>query len=346
MSNRGLVSIIVPCRDEEQFLAACLDSIIANDYPKDKLEVFVVDGESRDASVAIAESYARRYPFIRVLQNPGRTAPSGLNRGLRCAEGDIVMRMDVHVSYPPHYISTLVDWLDRSGAGNVGGVCITRPANDSAIARAIAIALAHPFGVGNSYFRIGTSEPRWVDTVPFGCYRSEVFRQVGLFDEELVRNQDDEFNLRLIKHGLGILLVPDVVSYYYARESLSKLWRMYFQYGYFKPLVARKIGGVLTVRQLIPAAFASSLIVTGLPAAWFFPAAIASGLIILAYALAIIACAARVVPRHGCKPALALAVVFPVLHLSYGFGYLKGIMDFLVFRNKRPTNTIKVPLSR
>src|SRR5262249_8702492 len=122
---------------------------------------------------------------------------------------------------------------------------------------------SHPFGIGNAQYRLGTREPRWVDTVPFGCYRKDVFQRIGLFDEELVRNQDDEFNLRLIRRGGRILLVPDVVSYYSARGSLAKLWQMFYQYGYFKPLVVRKVRGILTVRQVVPAAFVAFLLVVG-----------------------------------------------------------------------------------
>ena len=151
--------------------------------------------------------------------------------------------------------------LEQSGADNVGGVCRTLPASDSAMAKAIAVGMSHPLGVGNSHFRIGCRpEDRWVDTVPFGCYRREVFDRIGLFDEELVRNQDDELNLRLIKHGGRILLSPRIVCKYFARDSLAKLWRMYYQYGYFKPLVVRKVGGVMTLRQLLPPLFVLGLI--------------------------------------------------------------------------------------
>ena len=146
----------------------------------------------------------------------------------------------------------------------MGGVCRTLPAADTAVAKAIAVGMSHPLGVGNSHFRIGSSEDRWVDTVPFGCYRREVFDRIGLFDEELVRNQDDELNLRLIKHGGRILLSPRIVCKYFARDSLAKLWRMYYQYGYFKPLVVRKVGGVMTLRQLAPPLFVLCLAATAL----------------------------------------------------------------------------------
>jgi GT2 family glycosyltransferase len=157
--------------------------------------------------------------------------------------------MDAHATCPPHYISTLVRYLHSSGADNVGGLCRTYPANEGG---AVAAALSHPFGVGSSYFRIGTVAPRWVDTVPFGCYRRDVFDRIGTFDEELTRNQDDEFNMRLLRAGGKILLIPDVVCDYVARRSLRKLWAMMYQYGLFKPLVVRKIQGVLTLYHIVP----------------------------------------------------------------------------------------------
>ena len=191
-----------------------------------------------------------------------------MNLGIAAAGGSVIVRMDAHVEYPGRLHLRAGGPLERSGADNVGGVCQTLPAGDSAVAKAVAFGMSHPLGVGNSHFRIGTLEDRWVDTVPFGCYRREVFDRIGLFDEELVRNQDDEFNLRLIRHGGRILLSPRIVCKYFARDSLAKLWRMYYQYGYFKPLVVRKVGGVMTIRQLLPPLFVLSLIVTGLAAPW------------------------------------------------------------------------------
>jgi len=200
--------------------------------------------------------------------------------------------------------------------------------------------------VGNAYFRIGVKEPRWVDTVPFGCYRREVFDRIGLFDEELVRNQDDEFNLRLIRQGGRILLVPGITSCYYARDSLRKLWRMYYQYGYFKPLVARKVGGVLTIRQVIPAVFVLGLLVSGAFAPWTAYSGWAFCALVLAYVVADLGSSVCVGFQRGVRCALALCVVFPVLHLSYGLGYLKGALDFFILGNKRRGDATRISITR
>lgn len=346
MSEPATVSIIIPCRDEKQFIGACLDSIVANDYPKDRLEVLVVDGMSDDGTREIVQDYAKRQPFIRLLNNPKKVTPAALNIGLSNAKGQIIMRMDAHAVYPTNYISGLIYWLTKSHADNVGGVWITLPGNDSTMAKAIAIALSHPFGVGNAYYRIGTSAPRWVDTVPFGCYRREVFDRIGLFDEQLVRTEDDEFNLRLLERGGRILLVPDIVSYYYARESLRKLWRMLYQYGYFKPLVARKVGGVRTIRQVVPLVFVVSLLAAGAVAPWSIYARGLFGTIIIAYVLANLGCSTFIVFRRGWKCALSLAVVFPVLHISYGLGFLFGTLDHLIPGRSRRKNAAEIPITR
>jgi glycosyltransferase involved in cell wall biosynthesis len=339
------VTVIIPCRNEQRYIGACLDSIVASALPHDQLEVLVVDGRSDDETRAIVQRYGRRHPWIRLVDNPDRIVPSALNRGIAMATGGIIVRMDAHVVYPPDYLPRLVDALMESGADNVGGRIVTLAADERPVARAIAIALAHPFAVGNSWFRIGTSEQREVDTVPFGCYRRDAFARFGLFDERLVRNQDDEFNHRLIRRGGRILLIPDVVAYYYARDSLRKLARMYYQYGYFKPLVAKCVRRVMTVRQLVPAIFVTVLALLGL-AAFFSPAAaIALLLVTGSYAAGVFVVVLTAVHRHGLRAALALLLALPVIHLSYGFGFLRGLRHLLP-RAPGARAAASVPMSR
>ncbi len=345
-SEPPLISVIIPCRNEVRWIRAGLESILENDYPKERLEVLVVNGMSDDGTRSVVLELAGRHSGIRLLDNPQKITPTALNIGIAAARGSIVMRMDAHVAYPANYISALAGRLEESGADNVGGVCVTRPAKDTAIGRAIAAGMSHPLGVGNSYFRIGASEPRWVNTVPFGCYRRDVFNRIGVFDEQLVRNQDDEFNLRLIRRGGRILLTPEVVCDYYARDSLGKLWRMYYQYGYFKPLVVRKVGGVMTLRQVVPAVFLLSLAAAAVAAIWSTTAALLGAAIVLVYAAVIFAAAAAASRREGIGCGLGLIAVFPTLHLSYGLGYLRGVLDFMILRRDRAGHLETTPLSR
>ena len=343
--DRPAISIVLPCRNEERYIGACLDSILATTYPLDRIELLVVDGMSEDRTGDIVAGYLGRRATIRLLENRRRITPAALNVGIRAATGEIIMRMDAHVIYPPEYIPRLVDALQTSDADNVGGVLVTMPADRTTIARAIAIGLSHPFGVGNAYFRIGVGAPRWVDSVPFGCFRREVFDRTGLFDEDLVRNEDEEFNLRLIKYGGRILLLPDVVSYYFARRSLRELARMYYQYGYFKPLVAKKANGVVTVRQLVPGIFVLTLIGTSLLTP-VLPVITIGATVAAAYVGTLLACVAGAVRRHGWRCALALAAVFPTIHFSYGFGSLHGAVDHLLQRRRARRDPNVLPLSR
>jgi glycosyltransferase involved in cell wall biosynthesis len=319
------VSVIVPCRRERQWIGACLDSILAGEYPLDRLEVLVVDGLSDDGTRDVIQSYTERFACVRLVDNTALTAPAALNAGIAAATGEIIVRMDAHSVYPADYIARLVHWLEQSGADNVGGVCLTTPINDTALAKAVAAALSHPFGVGNSYFRIGSREPRWVDTVPFGCYRRSVFDRVGLFDAELVRNQDDEFNARLRQAGGRILLVPDITCRYMARGSLGKLLTMQLQYGYYKPLAAAKVGKPYTVRQLVPPAFVVAL--AGLAVLSMITPLARVPLLFLAaiYAAGTIASAMTVRDRLGVMGRLWLCLAFPTIHFGYGAGYLAGI---------------------
>jgi glycosyltransferase involved in cell wall biosynthesis len=341
------VSIVVPCRNEQHYIAECLDSILACDYPQDRLEVLVVDGMSDDGTRPVLADYSARHPLIRVVDNPQRITPVALNLAIRAARGDVIVRMDAHVVYPKNYVSRLVAALDEFGADNVGAVLRTLPANQSPMGRAIAIGMSHPFGVGTSYFRIGTDQPRWVDTIAFFCVRRQTFDRVGLFDEELIRHQDGEFNARLIGAGGRILLIPDIVSYYYARSTLRQVGRMFYQYGYFKPLVAKKLGRFMTVRQLIPPGFVLALATTAIGALVWKPALILFGLVAGSYALVVGGCALQTALKQGPWTGLALAAVLPVIHVSYGTGFWRRVVELLLpTRRAAADRAAELPLSR
>jgi glycosyltransferase involved in cell wall biosynthesis len=339
------VTVLVPCRNEERYIGACLDSILGTNYPADRLEILVIDGRSSDRTRDIVQQYVGRDPRIRLVDNPKQIVPTALNAGIRLATGEVVVRMDAHVVYPASYITRLVTALGESGADNVGGRLITVASGDGPMARAIAIAQSHPLGVGNAHYRLGPHEDqRWVDTVPFGCYRREVFGRIGGFDEDMVRNQDDEFNARLIRQGGKVLLLADLTARYYARPTLRKLAQMYFQYGLFKPLVARKVGRVMTARQLVPAGFVLALALT-LSMALLWPgAAWALGVLAVVYGAAVIGSSVPYARDEGVPCALALMIVFPTLHVSYGVGFWRGIWRAVFHRTA--VDPAAVPLSR
>jgi len=287
--NKLRSSIIIPCRNEEKFIGKCLDSIVMQDYPKDKLEILVVDGMSDDGTKQIVNSYAKNYPFVRVLDNPRRITPCAFNIGIRNSKGDTIILMGSHSTYKSDYISKCIKYLFEYNADNVGGVIVTLPRNDTLLGKAIAITLSHRFGVGGSAFRTGCKEPKLVDTVFGGCYRREVFNKIGLFNEKLASSQDMEFNQRLRKAGGKILLVPEIVSYYYARSDLASFCRNNFRNGFWAIYPLKFVKLHFSLRHYVPLIFVASLIVTGISGifvpffGWLFFLIIALYLLIVFY---------------------------------------------------------------
>jgi len=334
------ISIIIPCRNEEKFIGKCLDSIITQDYPKDKLEVLLVDGMSNDGTREIIIEYQRRYPFIKLLDNPKLYTPSGLNIGIKKSNGDIILRLDAHCEYPYNYISKCVYWLERSNADNVGGILLIKPGRETLIAEAISITLSTFFGVGNSYFRIGSKDLRYVDTVPFGCYKREVFDKIGLFNENLVRNQDIEFNLRLRRSGGKILLVPDIISYYYARPDLKSLFNQNFWNGFWVIYSLRFARLPFSIRHLVPAVFVLSLFLSFLVSLWIRPASYLFLFILGSYVLTNLLFSLKLSIKNGFRYLIPLILSFSTLHFSYGLGSIWGITKLVMgkFNKKEAKN--------
>jgi len=330
--SKPFVSIIIPCRNEEMFIAKCLDSLIAQDYSNDLFEILVVDGMSTDKTRDIIGGYLTSNSFIKLLDNIHRITPAALNTGIKNAKGDIIMIIGAHSECEKAYVSKCIMYSSEYNADVVGGVMITRPSRNTYIGNAIAFGLSCKFGVGNSLFRTGTGKPVWVDTVFGGCYRKEIFNKIGLFDEELIRNQDDEFNFRLVKNKGNILLVPEVKTIYYAVSSLAKLWNNYFQYGYFKPLVAKKIGFIVTWRQLAPVVLTAVLAISAVFAA---ASGISAAIFLFTFSVYFIAnlfFSIILSISKGVKYIYIMPFVFFAIHFSYGFGYLKGIFSFIILK--------------
>lgn len=321
------LSVICPIYNEERYIGGCIESIVGQDFPKGELEVIFADGMSTDRTREIVADYSARYPWIRLIDNPDRIVPPALNRAIDASRGDIIMRLDAHCRYPDNYFSRLVSALEELGADNVGGVCVTLPASDSNESKAIASVLSSKFGMGNSDFRVGIAEVKQVDTVPFGCWHRSVFDRIGKFDPELTRNQDDEFNGRLIKSGGKILLLPDIRIEYFARDKVAKVAKMFYQYGLFKPLVNKKLGAPATVRQFFPLALVLGLIV-GLPLAflwrpfmWLYIGCIALYLLL--------ALAFSIRSSRSLSQIFYQTITYVAVHLSYGWGYMAGLYKIL-----------------
>lgn len=218
-----MLSVICPVYNEVKYIDVCIRSILLQDYSQKNLEVLFVDGLSSDGTRDIIKRYSVEYPFIKLLDNPHRIVPFAMNIGIESAVGDIIMRLDAHALYPSNYFSTLVSELNRLGADNVGAACRTDVLNKTSKTLAIREVLSNKFGVGNSNFRLGVSKVMEVDTVPFGCWKRNVFEKYGYYDVRLIRNQDIELNKRIIRGGGHIYIVSDTYCTYLARETFGSI---------------------------------------------------------------------------------------------------------------------------
>lgn len=325
-----MLSIVCPIYNEEKYIVRCIDSILSQDYPKDDLEVLFIDGMSSDRTYEIVEQYAKQYSYIHLLRNPKGIVPTAMNIGIKAAKGDVIIRLDAHCDFPTDYFSRLVYELDHLNADNVGAVCETKPCNNTTMAIGIAKALSCSFGMGNSQFRIGCDEIKEVDTVPFGCFHKRIFDEIGLYDEELIRNQDDELNARIINNGGKIYLIPDLVVKYYARDTLLKTWKMFYQYGLYKPLVNKKLGKPATIRQFFPLFFVLGLVfgwLIFLVSMWLLILYFA---VILTYLIIGMAIGAKEGKRFNrMKLIFIQPIIFLSIHIGYGWGYIIGTYKIL-----------------
>lgn len=325
------ISVIIPCRNEEESIQACLESIVQSDYPADRLEVLAVDGMSEDRTRPVVQACAKKYPAIKLLNNPKKVTPAALNIGIAHATGEIILRVDAHSRVNREYLRRCVEVLESSGASNVGGRIETHPRRPGLVGDAIARCLSHRFGSGNSDFRVGREKLVETDTVFGGCYKREAFETVGLFNERLVRGQDFEFNRRLRKAGGRIVLDPNIVSHYYTHSDLPSFWRHNFQDGVWAvlPFAHTKYLPV-TWRHLVPLLFVTGL--SGSSAlALFVPGLRWTPLAILAvYGVATALTSVHVAMRAKNTRCLAIMpAVFAVRHFAYGLGSCWGLIRLL-----------------
>ena len=323
------VSITIPCRNEEHYIGKCLQSIVDCDFDKLLLSVFVCDGMSTDNTKAIIQEFTKKYSFIHLIENTKQTTPFALNLGLKASNAEIKIILGAHAEVYPDYIGKCIEAfkIDEK-LGCVGGIIENVYENDTA--EVIGKAMSSGFGVGNAHFRTGEMDG-YVDTVAFGAYKKEVFEQIGYFDEELIRNQDDEFNFRLLKNGFKIYLYRQIRSKYYVRASFKKLYKQYEQYGYWKVYVNKKHQTITTLRQTIPFLFVVYLLFGAILTLLHPIILISYFLVLTLYFLAGILSATK--QTQQINTILGIVKTFFILHFAYGLGYLKGIIDFFI-RNK------------
>ncbi len=252
-------SIIIPMRNEEAYVSKCLDSVLTQIQGRNDLEVLCVDGASDDRTRQIVLEYAERDSTVKLVDNPKKIVPVGMNKAIAQAKGEVIIRLDCHAEYDSDYITKCLEVLGRTGADNVGGYLRTVPGSDTTVGRAVAAALSSRFGVGGSVFRTGGDE-REVDTVPFGCFRKDVFERFGLYDERLVRNQDMELNSRIRAGGGRIIISPEIQLTYYNRPTFGGMASQAFSNGLWNVYTIYLVGSGLRLRHFIPMGFVASVI--------------------------------------------------------------------------------------
>lgn len=324
------ITAVIPCRNEEKHLGHCLESIVANGYPMDRLEVLVTDGMSEDGSRKIVADFHKRFPQIRLVDNPRKILAAAWNVGVKAAKGEIVFAMNAHAKVEEGYFKRCIEYLRSYGADCVGPVIITHPQDETFAGKLIAAAISHPFGVGNSRFRTGASEPTWVDTVHMGGYRREVFEATGYYNEELVRSQDIDFHVRLSQAGGKILLVPEIKVHYYTRSNLKMFLKFGFINGYWATRPYCFGAFVAGLRHLVPMFFFLSLALPLLASFWVPQAAMLPVLILTAYfTLAIGASVQQAIRKRNLAYAIFMPLVFFAVHLPYGIGSTAGMAQAL-----------------
>jgi len=325
-----MISIIIPCLNEERYISNCLDSILNCDYEKSKMEIFVVDGMSSDKTREIVKEYSKKYDYIKLLDNPDKIVPKAMNIAIKETKGEYIIRLDAHSFYPKNYFTKLIDWHQKLNAQNVGAVVITDVKNSNKKSNSIKEVLSHRLGVGNSDFRTGVYGVKEVDTVPFGCYKKEVFKKYGLYDERLIRNQDIELNKRIINGGGKIYLVPDVKCTYYSRENFKALAKNNYSNGFWNILTAyyTKTLNSLSLRHFIPLLFILSLVLPTILFIFYPKLIYIAFLSFSSYFALVIIMSLKL--RNKSNSFIYLLSSFFVLHFSYGVGSLIGIFSVII----------------
>jgi succinoglycan biosynthesis protein ExoA len=318
---KPLVTVAIPCLDEEAHIEDCIRAVQAQDWHHDRLEILVADGMSVDATREILGRLAAEDGRIRLVDNPGRLQAAGLNECIRLARGEVIVRMNVHADYAPDFVQKCVAELERTGADNVGGAA--RPKAKTFFQRCVSAALRSPLGIGGSKYR-QPEEEGFVESVWPGAFHRSVFERVGLFDPNAITNEDAELNQRILESGGRVYMSRDIVSHYYPRESMRSLARQYFRYGQGRARTLLKHGKLLSLRPALPflGLVGEALVLVAMP--WQL-----GGLSLAAYALATGAEAVRVGRSEGLAAIPVVWAIFPVLHASHGAGFAAGLVKYV-----------------
>ena len=315
------LSVIVPALDEAKFIHKLIESI--EDVDETEKEILIVDGGSNDGTVEAVRELSKCYSNIKLVQNPERYVSHGFNRAFLQAEGEFIALVGAHAIYPKNYFKECIKVIEEGECNASGGFLIQEGKSNKG--KAIASAMSSKFGVGNTDFR---TKPRrsYVESVAFAVYDKRIFKKVGLFDELLIRNQDDEFHYRINAAGFRILMLPELKVTYFVRESFKKLFVQYYNYGLFKPLVFKKVRSGMRLRHLIPSFFV--VYIVSLPLILFSILWLLPLLIYTTFSIYF-----SLNSKNRVRAKLLTPIVFPILHLSYGLGFLNGLLKWRKYKS-------------
>ena len=332
----SLVSVIIPCYNEEQTIQLLLNALLKQTYPLSEMEVIFSDGMSEDKTREKIEEFQQVHPElkIRIVDNLKRNIPSGLNRAIESAKGDFLVRLDAH-SMPDHnLVLKSVEGLKSGKADNVGGVWEIRSSRDHWVSNSIAAAASHKLGVGDAKYRY-TDKPEYVDTVPFGAFKKQTFEIFGKYDENLLTNEDYELNARIRKGGGKIWLDPQIRSVYFARETFRLLAKQYWRYGYWKFRMLREYPQTLRWRQALPPLFVAGLVFLLVTSVFIKPALylLLSGLIFYFFILAVSSMPV-IFDKKDIRYLLGLPIAIFIMHVCWGSGFLWSMVKSMAWSKK------------
>ncbi len=320
---RPFVSVVLPVRNEASGISAALAALRQQTYPRHLIEIVVIDGRSTDRTAEIVGELARVDPRIRLVDNPAGVTPAGLNAGIAVARGDVIIRMDGHAIAQPDYVEQAVRLLEATGAWSVGG--IMNKVGTSPTQQANALAASSPLGVGDAKHNYA-KEAGWAETVFLGGWPRWVFDRVGLFDEELVRNQDDEHAFRIRQAGGRIWFDPSLVVKYTSRQGVSAIFEQYRQYGYWKVRVFQKHRGAARARHFVPATFVAAVVFGLVTAPWWRPGAAFLTATVGSYVL-VVGGGTMLMDVPGTSR-WRVCVSIAAMHVGYGIGFWQGLIAF------------------
>lgn len=332
------VSVIIPCYNERRTIGSLLEAIYKQTYPLGDLEVVIADGMSTDGTRDAIHAFSKSHPelVIHVVDNPDRIIPVALNRAIEQARGEVIIRLDAHSIPRPDYVEQCLAVLENTGAANVGGVWDIQPSVENWLARSIAAAASHPLGAGDARYRT-SGDAGEVDTVPFGAYRREWLERVGPFNQNLLSNEDYEYNARLRQAGGVVWFDPAIRSIYYARGGLISLARQYARYGYWKARMLRLYPGSLRWRQALPPIFVLATILLGLAAPFWYPARLLLGVQFGLYgAIIFLVGLMQALRRRDMGLLLGFPLAVITMHFAWGGAFLWSMLTAYLKRLTKP----------